>query len=334
VKILFGTAVTVAFLGALPAHAQDDDQGAGQDVNFQVFSDTLAPYGQWYQDPQYGTVWMPNSVDGDWRPYSHGRWAWTAYGWTWVGEEPWAWAAFHYGRWARLDSGWAWVPDYTWGPAWVSFRFGDAYVGWMPLPPGIGYGDNGYDDGDPVYGNWCFVGYDAFYPGPGSYSLYGALIAPAVVRGTVWVSTRPAVVHANNGVRVYGPPLEVVTQHTGRAVVPATIHSVNHTAARTSRFEDGAVHLAVPEFRGKAHPFGGVGQSVEGTHPVGIAPLVGNRTTPRPDVHRFSAPVANPRKVPGRPGSAPPKSNSGGTQSRDKEPHGQAPSRSYGRARA
>src|SRR5882724_9477137 len=38
-----------------------------------------------------------------------------------------------------------WVPGRVWGPAWVSFRYGESYVGWAPLPP------EGYDD-VPSYG--------------------------------------------------------------------------------------------------------------------------------------------------------------------------------------
>ena len=32
-------------------------------------------------------------------------------------------------------TGWVWVPGYTWAPAWVSWRYGDGYAGWAPLPP-------------------------------------------------------------------------------------------------------------------------------------------------------------------------------------------------------
>ena len=37
--------------------------------------------------------------------------------------------------WAR-GLGWFWVPDVVWGPAWVAWRWGDAHIGWAPLPPG------------------------------------------------------------------------------------------------------------------------------------------------------------------------------------------------------
>ena len=68
------------------------------------------------------------------------------YGWMWVSDYEWGWAPFHYGRWTfDQQYGWMWVPGRTWGPAWVSFRYGDSYVGWAPLPP------EGYDD-VPSYG--------------------------------------------------------------------------------------------------------------------------------------------------------------------------------------
>ena len=34
------------------------------------------------------------------------------------------------------------MPGTDWGPAWVSWRFGDGYCGWAPLPPLVGW-DNG-----------------------------------------------------------------------------------------------------------------------------------------------------------------------------------------------
>jgi len=64
-------------------------------------------------------------------------------------REPWGWATYHYGRWVNLDgTGWCWVPGYTWAPAWVSWRYGDGYCGWAPLPPdsfvGIDYDGDGF----------------------------------------------------------------------------------------------------------------------------------------------------------------------------------------------
>jgi hypothetical protein len=116
------------------------------------FYDELAPYGLWVSHGPYGYVWIPRYVGYSWRPYTQGHWVWTDYGWTWVSVERWGWIAFHYGRWGwdrRL--GWFWVPDIIWGPAWVAWRWGDAHVGWAPLPPGVefvpghGYGRHKWD---------------------------------------------------------------------------------------------------------------------------------------------------------------------------------------------
>src|SRR5215831_7991423 len=37
-----------------------------------VFTDSLAPYGQWSNDPRYGRVWTPS--DPNYRPYHSGYW--------------------------------------------------------------------------------------------------------------------------------------------------------------------------------------------------------------------------------------------------------------------
>ncbi|HKO21369.1 MAG TPA: DUF6600 domain-containing protein [Candidatus Eisenbacteria bacterium] len=102
------------------------------------FYDELAPYGTWSQMAPYGHVWRPSSIDSDWRPYTTGQWAYTDYGWTWASNDPWGWATDHYGRWS-YDNGWYWVPGDTWAPAWVSWRYGDGYVGWAPLPPEVAW---------------------------------------------------------------------------------------------------------------------------------------------------------------------------------------------------
>ena len=39
------------------------------------------------------------------------------------------------------------MPGYTWAPAWVSWRYGDGYCGWAPLPPDSFVGVDYYGDG-------------------------------------------------------------------------------------------------------------------------------------------------------------------------------------------
>jgi hypothetical protein len=134
--------------GSLRAQDAPGDEGNPPDdsASFQTFYDSLGNQGSWIQSGDYGYVWQPTVNDPDWAPYTNGRWVYTDAGWTWVSDEPWGWATYHYGRWVNLDgTGWCWVPGYVWAPAWVSWRYGDDYCGWAPLPPdsfvGIDYGD-------------------------------------------------------------------------------------------------------------------------------------------------------------------------------------------------
>ncbi len=135
-------------------------------ASYSTFYTKLDPYGVWRETSDYGYVWQPDVAQRsrDWRPYTNGRWVYTDVGWMWVSEEPFGWAAYHYGRWTRLRHiGWVWVPGDEWAPAWVSWRKGNDYVGWAPLPPearfdrraGIrNWSDNYYDVGPDQY---CFV---------------------------------------------------------------------------------------------------------------------------------------------------------------------------------
>jgi hypothetical protein len=108
------------------------------DASYQAFYDTLSPYGSWLQMPGYGYVWQPLATTQDprWRPYTMGRWAFTDDGWTWMSDEPFGWITYHYGRWMRTHTlNWVWVPGDQWAPGWVSWRYGNDFVGWAPLPP-------------------------------------------------------------------------------------------------------------------------------------------------------------------------------------------------------
>lgn len=97
------------------------------------YADDLAQNGSWFFEAGVGNVWRPRVSIG-WEPYVHGRWAWTAYGWTWIPNEPWGWAPYHYGRWDHSAAlGWYWVPGRTWGPAWVDWSISGSHVGWRPL---------------------------------------------------------------------------------------------------------------------------------------------------------------------------------------------------------
>ncbi len=108
-------------------------------VNDQEIDSTLAPYGEWVEDPEYGRVWRPYAtvVGVNFTPYETcGTWVYTEYGWTYSCDWDWGWLPFHYGAWDWFgDYGWCWVPDYTWGPGWVDWRSGGGYVGWRPSHP-------------------------------------------------------------------------------------------------------------------------------------------------------------------------------------------------------
>jgi Family of unknown function (DUF6600) len=104
------------------------------------FYSPLDPYGSWIALEGLGWCWQPRIVvlNRYWRPYwDGGHWVYTDLGWYWQSDYSWRWAAFHYGRWQHHPRhGWVWFPGPTWAPAWVCWRYSDAYCGWAPLPPG------------------------------------------------------------------------------------------------------------------------------------------------------------------------------------------------------
>ena len=132
-------------------------------TTYSTFYRKLEPYGDWIDTSSYGYVWQPRPAaqSRNWRPYTNGHWVYTDAGWTWISEEPFGWATYHYGRWLRLrGTGWVWVPGNDWAPAWVSWRKGNDYIGWAPLPPeahfdrrtGIqNWADSSYDIGPEQY---------------------------------------------------------------------------------------------------------------------------------------------------------------------------------------
>ncbi|GEM_PF-1253129 len=133
-RLLLAVVAVTAVCGStyLPNAAADTVR-----VGINVIYRDLSPYGQWVHRASYGWVWVPDDVPVDWRPYTHGHWVYTDdYGWLWVSNWRWGWAPFHYGRWTYDDDyGWVWIPGTVWAPAWVTWRYGDGWVGWAPMPP-------------------------------------------------------------------------------------------------------------------------------------------------------------------------------------------------------
>jgi hypothetical protein len=101
--------------------------------------------GVWTEEPDYGPVWRPRTVDAGWAPYRYGHWAWVdPWGWTWIDDASWGFAPFHYGRWVMLGGGWAWTPGRmvigvrpVYAPALVVFVGTPGFAGaaWFPLGP-------------------------------------------------------------------------------------------------------------------------------------------------------------------------------------------------------
>lgn len=143
------------------------NHGGYDNEGFGYFYTSLSPYGSWIEfgDGVYG--WRPVNMRMGWAPYANGRWIWTSDGWYWDSYEPYGYIVYHYGRWYYDDYyGWVWIPDYQWAPAWVEWRYDDAYIGWAPLPPyavfsislGIHFTHTYYTP----YSHWHFVQYHYF----------------------------------------------------------------------------------------------------------------------------------------------------------------------------
>lgn len=140
--------MTVALGGCAATSYNESSEPAEYDADYGYFYDALSPYGAWYQVAPYGWVWTPYDVPVGWRPYTDGRWVYTAYGWTWLSDDTWGWAPYHYGRWTwDRYYGWLWVPGNVWAPAWVAWRYGDGWIGWAPLPPEVGWNGAGLEYG-------------------------------------------------------------------------------------------------------------------------------------------------------------------------------------------
>ena len=72
----------------------------------------LDRYGQWYDEPRYGRVWMPGYGYSGWSPYGGGYWQRAGFGWSWFDPAPWGFFTYYSGRWTYLNHRhrWCWVP--------------------------------------------------------------------------------------------------------------------------------------------------------------------------------------------------------------------------------
>lgn len=162
IKVLFLTLFLVLSLASSGFAETSVGLGvsSGGDVSFSLFYSDLEPYGRWIAYEPYGQVWTPTTVAAGWRPYSHGNWVYTDYGWSWVSYEPYGWATYHYGRWFYEPGyGWLWAPDNVWAPSWVAWHYDDDVIGWAPLPPAAAWGPSGFKvkKAKVMVGAWSFV---------------------------------------------------------------------------------------------------------------------------------------------------------------------------------
>ena len=241
-----------------------------------VFSGPLGQCGHWVDRPGYGRCWYPAYVSSDWRPYCEGYWMWTDSGWYWVSNEPWAWATYHYGRWVYDPYyGWMWVPDTEWGPSWVSWREGGEYVGWAPLPPGAGFGPEGYVvvRDHPVEDRFfVFVGIGHF-----AEPIHRRTVIvnkTTIINQTVNITN---ITRVNNVVVNRGPKLENIQRVSSRKLTEPPPH-VTVDRAGTARHRE-----AMPEV---------------------LKPAAGEQ--PRPSLSQEKAKKREPEVIRGSPGAPPP----------------------------
>ena len=218
------------------------------------FYDSLAPYGTWVEVEGVGWCWQPRVVviDRAWRPYwDGGRWIYTDAGWYWYSDYTWGWAPFNYGRWhSHPRCGWLWVPDLVWAPAWVSWRYSDAYCGWAPLPLGAHWvaGQGFYFNGVSVGVGFDFhLGIDLFsFVEIGHFHDHHPYLhaVPRGRRGDVYRNTTVInnyVVGRNNTVINHGVPVGRVTVASRREIRPVEVREARAGAGgRIERLESPA----------------------------------------------------------------------------------------------
>jgi hypothetical protein len=220
----------------------------GAEMSEVYFYDYLGRYGVWVNMPPHGYVWLPRDVDYGWRPYTRGRWAWTDYGWTWVSRYNWGWIPFHYGRWGWDNQvGWYWVVGYTWGPAWVTWRRGNRYIGWAPLPPDVrfmpGYGIHRISYDIPS-SYWIFVEGRHFY----NDRMYRYILPPErnhrIIRTTV---SKTEIIQRNNRIINRGVDVDEIRRMTGDSITKYQLEDAPDL--HSSRLEGNKIRISRPEIQ-------------------------------------------------------------------------------------
>ncbi|HEY1691437.1 MAG TPA: DUF6600 domain-containing protein [Polyangiaceae bacterium] len=200
---------------AEPGYAPDDEYADDDPSALTDFRSTLDPYGQWVDDPTYGTIWQPSTgvVGSDFAPYqTSGHWTYDDDDYTWVSDYDWGWVPFHYGRWVYANTGWGWIPGRRYAGAWVSWRYGYGdwpYVGWGPMAPTWGWRGGyarglGFTPATP-YG-FCASG-NLFSPNLRAGMVDGGHAGMVAAHTQPWNSASPSVNgHVAANPSVNGPP--------------------------------------------------------------------------------------------------------------------------------
>jgi Family of unknown function (DUF6600)/FecR protein len=105
----------------------------------------LYTYGSWFPVSGFGYCWRPYGVGLGWSPFGSGGWFQdSAFGWGFIGNQPWGWLPYHFGGWIfQPGFGWAWVPGTlgrgvftTWRPVTAAFvHASNGTVGIVPAHP-------------------------------------------------------------------------------------------------------------------------------------------------------------------------------------------------------
>jgi len=234
---------------------EDDYPGYATQMDTSYFYEYLSPYGIWVNQHPYGYVWIPYNVEYGWRPYTHGRWVWSAYGWTWISFFDWGWAPFHYGRWGwDYSLGWYWVPGSLWGPAWVTWRYGSAHIGWAALPPdavftiGVGLDQLPYPIPDTL---WIFV--------EGRYFLSSGIhhyVLPFERNYTIIKKTmiKTNIVHRNRLVVNQGVDIETVSRMTNSKITKHMLSDMDQPGAAKVRADEISMYRPPLRMNERAKP--------------------------------------------------------------------------------
>jgi hypothetical protein len=118
------------------------------------------------------------------------------------------------------------VPQIQWAPAWVTWREGNGYVGWAPLPPSARVSSGGYVEVHETVVAPRFVFVQESHMLEPVHPKTVIVNNQTVVNKTVNI-TRIQVVN-NNTVINQGPRTEIIEHASGKTVTPTPIQDLRH----------------------------------------------------------------------------------------------------------